>query len=370
MATTFDFTGSTTSVSSTQSVSTTTLTSSTSTLTGSISFVDQGVAFTFSFLTHNAKEAAVWLNDSSDFISGYFSVPTSLSGSQTFVLNPTPTSTTTGVSFLSNPSLVFSRVSGFITVRFGSNTSTSVTETVSTVTSGSGPLTISATGIFPTITFTFSGAGAGVGFFGLDAIVADMVCFLEGTRIATPTGEKPVEELDAGDLVTTADGGSATVRWVGVQEICPTFATPQRDYPIRIRANALGDGVPSRDLYVTGEHALLVDDLLINAGALVNGRSITRVSNMGSSNFRYYHIETDAHDLVLAENTPVETFIDYVTRQRFRNHGEYEALYGDEAHIQEMDIARISTARMVPAEIRIRLAERADIYHDDEFRAA
>ena len=183
---------------------------------------------------------------------------------------------------------------------------------------------------------------------------------MEGTNVGTPSGQKLVEELETGDLVTTADGGTATVRWVGVQEISPTFATPQRDYPIRIRANGLGDGVPSRDLYVTGEHALFVDGLLINAGALVNGTSITRVTDMGSANFRYYHIETDAHDLVLAENTPAETFVDYVTRARFHNHAEYEALYGDEAHIPEMDLPRVSTARLVPQETRARLADRAE----------
>jgi hypothetical protein len=31
------------------------------------------------------------------------------------------------------------------------------------------------------------------------------VCFLAGTLIATPTGERPIESLQPGDLITTAD---------------------------------------------------------------------------------------------------------------------------------------------------------------------
>jgi len=360
--TTFNFTTATASVVTTQ-LSTTSPTP----LNGTINFTDQGINFTFSFAAQNVQSVVAGFNATSDQVFGAFSDPSSGSGIRSFVLNPTPTGATTGVSFLSNPVLEITFFLGnTLTIQFGTGTAAF---TVSGIT---GPTTVTGpTGIaYSEIKFTFSGANS-TGTFFLDTLTADLVCFLEGTNIATPNGDKPVDELDAGDLITTADGSTTPIRWVGVQEVSPTFATPQRDYPIRIRANALQDGVPSRDLYVTGEHALFVDGLLINAGALVNGTSITRVADMGRETFRYYHIETDAHDLVLAENTPAETFVDYVTRGRFQNHAEYEALYGDEAHIPEMDVPRVSTARLVPQETRVRLAERAEaLGHKIAVRAA
>ena len=48
-----------------------------------------------------------------------------------------------------------------------------------------------------------------------------------------------VEALAIGDLVLTADGRVAPVRWVGVQTVVTLFADPLRSFPIRITAGAL-----------------------------------------------------------------------------------------------------------------------------------
>jgi len=360
---TFDFTG-------TFATTTTSATAGTTT-TGVHSFNDNGAVFIFSYSITNISFGSVGQVTTHPSIGGAtgiagasFSAPAGGPGTATATL----TVFQGGNTFFHNPVLNLALVDGTVVITFDGGSAVTLSAGATPITS----TTVSATGDFHNIVFTFGGIPAGGdGGFGIDTLTADLVCFLEGTKIASADGEIPVEELETGDLVTTADGGTATVRWVGVQEISPTFATPQRDYPVRIRANALGDGVPSRDLYVTGEHALFVDGLLINAGALVNGTSITRVADMGSSNFRYYHIETDAHDLVLAENTPAETFVDYVTRGRFQNHAEYEALYGDEAHIPEMDVPRVSAARLVPQETQARLAERAEaLGYKGAFKAA
>ncbi len=67
------------------------------------------------------------------------------------------------------------------------------------------------------------------------------MCFAEGTRIATPSGEVAVETLAPGDLVLTADGRAVPILWVGIQTLRRGFAHQDRS-PIQIAAGALGGG--------------------------------------------------------------------------------------------------------------------------------
>lgn len=190
------------------------------------------------------------------------------------------------------------------------------------------------------------------------AFVAPM-CFLAGTHIATPEGERLVEDIAIGDLVLTASGEARPVRWIGRQAVIRMFADPLRSYPICIAAGALEEGVPCRDLFVSPDHALLIDGVLVQASALVNGLSVTRVEQP-EERFVYYHIELEGHDLVLAEGVAAETFVDNVTRRRFDNYAEFEALYGEPVEaVAEMDRPRVKSARQLPAEIRWRLEMRA-----------
>jgi hypothetical protein len=185
------------------------------------------------------------------------------------------------------------------------------------------------------------------------------VCFLAGTHIATPSGETPVETLAIGDLVLGADGRARLVRWIGRQTVVSVFANPQRNFPIRVTAGALADTVPSRDLLVSPDHALLVDGLLVQAAALVDGVAV-RHEPAPAERFTWYHIELEDHALVLAEGAPAETFVDNVTRRRFDNYAEYEALYGaDATGIAELELPRVKSARQLPAAVRARLDARA-----------
>jgi hypothetical protein len=182
-------------------------------------------------------------------------------------------------------------------------------------------------------------------------------CFLTGTRIATPCGARPVEALGPGDPILTAEGRTVPVRFNFHQTVSTRFHMAERLQPVRVRAGALGGGLPERDLVLTADHALLVDGLLVNAGALVNGGSIdwVPVSELGER-FTVYHVETEDHDIILAEGAPAETFIDYVGRQVFDNYADYVALYGEERIITEAPYPRISTPRLLPPALRARLA--------------
>ena len=190
-----------------------------------------------------------------------------------------------------------------------------------------------------------------------DAFTATF-CFMPGTMIATPDGEVAVETLRIGDLVMTASGAAQPVRWMGRQAVSTRFADPLRTLPIRIQAGALGQEMPLRDLLVSPDHALLLEGLLVHAGALVNGSTITRATALPVV-FTYHHVELADHSLVLAEGTPAETFVDNVNRMAFDNWAEHQALYAHLPPLMELDLPRAKSARQLPMALRRRLAERA-----------
>ena len=184
----------------------------------------------------------------------------------------------------------------------------------------------------------------------LDGSVAN--CFLEGTLIETPSGEVAIQELRVGDLITATDGRNIPVKWVGRQTRLNLFRG-EGARPVRVAAGALGDGLPHTDLVLTPEHALIIDGLAVNAGALVNGASIT--FDPAPERATYYHIETENHDVILANGAQVETYIDYIGRRSFDNFAEYIELYGQERAIAELPFPRISTRRLLPPALKARL---------------
>ncbi len=192
-----------------------------------------------------------------------------------------------------------------------------------------------------------------------EVAAAEAACFCAGTLIATPDGERTVETLAIGDTVLTADGEVRSVRWIGRQTIVTAFADAARSLPVRIAAGALGEALPRRDLTLSPDHALCLDGVLVQAGALVDGLLVTRVADPGPR-FTYFHVELDDHALILAEGVPAETFVDNITRARFDNVAEFVALYGDTGPtIDELDVPRVKSARQLPRALRARLEARA-----------
>ncbi len=146
-----------------------------------------------------------------------------------------------------------------------------------------------------------------------------VVCFAAGTRIATPDGEVAVEVLRPGDHVLTL--GAATSRpvvWIGRRQVdLARHPTPELAQPIRIRKHAFGGNVPHRDLWLSPEHCVFTDGVLIPTRLLVNGGSIAR--DTGFSEITYFHVELDRHAVLLSEGLATESYLDTGNRGRFDN---------------------------------------------------
>ncbi len=233
---------------------------------------------------------------------------------------------------------------GSFQVRFtNSNSGGTVTQTVT-----ANDAQVSATGVFTGIVFASNSLGADA--ISIDTFSVKTVnCFAKGTLIDTPDGAIAVEKLAPGDIITTGNG-TTSVKWIGKQPIDTRLMHPVRVNPICITAGALGYGLPKRDFLLSADHAIAIDGYLINAGALVNGTTIYQLDRMPKGGFSYYHVDTGTHELLLAEGVESETFIDYAGRDSFENGAEATAT------ISEMDMPRISSARLVPDHIRAALA--------------
>lgn len=225
-------------------------------------------------------------------------------------------------------------------------------------------------------TYTFSGTGTSGGFFAtsggttyyfsdasiaantnigsIDTAGTELVCFLAGTMIATPDGEKPIENLAVGEDIVSADGRVLKVKFVSRQTVVPRFHNSPRARPVRIARGALGENLPARDLFVSPGHAILVDGILARAGALVNGTTISQAAAMEKS-FIYYNIECDDHELIVAEGLACESFLDEAPRRVFDNYGDYLALYGEDREMKALDLPLAPTARHLPDLVAERL---------------
>ncbi|MDB6179704.1 Hint domain-containing protein [Paracoccus sp. Z330] len=139
-------------------------------------------------------------------------------------------------------------------------------------------------------------------------------CFAAGTMIATKGGAVAVETLQAGDLVQTVDDGLQPLRWVGRAEIDLDGAPQMR--PVRIRANALGAGIPSCDLLVSPQHRILVksriaqrmfgsDEVLVAAKQLLALEGVEQASDL--RRVTYVHFLFDRHQLVWSNGAQTES---------------------------------------------------------------
>ncbi len=142
-------------------------------------------------------------------------------------------------------------------------------------------------------------------------------CFTPGTLIATPQGERKVEDLQVGDRVITRDNGIQAIRWMGQRTLegAEMNASPKLQ-PVLIREGALGNGLPERDMLVSPNHRVLVAndktalyfedrEVLVAAKHLVGLKGVDVVETAGIT---YLHFMFDQHEVVLSDGAWTESF--------------------------------------------------------------
>ncbi|MEH7827361.1 Hint domain-containing protein [Gemmobacter denitrificans] len=135
------------------------------------------------------------------------------------------------------------------------------------------------------------------------------VCFVTGTRIATPEGPRPVEDLRAGDLVLTRDAGAQPLLWAGGESVLASGAA----LPVRVEAGVLGDHAP---LSVSPRHLLLVAhpacEMLFDVPeVLVAARDLLALPGIRQETvprrLGYHHLLLGRHHVLNAEGAGAES---------------------------------------------------------------
>ncbi len=163
----------------------------------------------------------------------------------------------------------------------------------------------------------------------LNVVASDtVICFAEGTRIATSKGLVAVEDLREGDEVEVLlRSGTRPIIWVGHRQVdCRRHPEPTKVWPVRVKAGAFGPKMPARDLYLSPDHAVYVENVLIPIKHLINGGSVAQVQ---TDQVTYYHVELAAHDVLLAEGLPAESYLEAGDRSNFSNAGGVMRLFPD-----------------------------------------
>jgi hypothetical protein len=161
--------------------------------------------------------------------------------------------------------------------------------------------------------------------------------------------------LAVGDLLPTVFGGTCAIQWIGY------YSYKRRDLakpwakdalPVRVAHSALGPNTPHADLYVTKEHALLIDGVLVTAGSLINGTTIALYTASEHNELEFFHIKLARHNAIYAERVPCETLRNF--DERAVNFGENLRRYGAPA-IQEPPCAPLLSCTGARREIKSRL---------------
>ena len=212
-----------------------------------------------------------------------------------------------------------------------------------------------ATGTYDASQFSYTNVGG-------NAQIASTICYLRGTLILTTAGEIAIEDLLPGDMLVTRFGPLRPLKFLGRQSFNGVFLQ-KAGAPVRIAAGALGPNQPCRDMFVSPDHSMLVEDYLVQAKLLINGMTITQTAT--DAIVDYFHVDLGVHDCVVADGCWSESYAEMGNRMKFHNMAEFDAAFPDHQPVAQPmclpqvqgdgpELPRIRAAVMahLPAEFR------------------
>jgi GTP:adenosylcobinamide-phosphate guanylyltransferase len=173
-----------------------------------------------------------------------------------------------------------------------------------------GTFTLHGNGDTETVAFTYT-VEDGLGHTDTAQVTLNSIpCFVAGTQISTPEGDRAVEDLQEGDLIDTLDAGPQPLRWSGSR----TVAAEGNLAPISIKAGTFGN---HGTLMVSPQHRVLVRDVLaellfgqsevlVAAKDLVNDKSVRQIEG---GEVCYVHLLFDEHQIVFSDGLATESFL-------------------------------------------------------------
>ncbi|MDO6591308.1 hypothetical protein DS901_00665 [Loktanella sp. D2R18] len=180
--------------------------------------------------------------------------------------------------------------------------------------------------------------------------LASPPCFTRGCMISTPKGTIAVEDICAGDLVDTLDSGPQKVRWVGRARLPRAALVKNPKFlPVLIKQDAIGAGQPSRDIYLSPQHRVLVTgwraellfgeaEILVPAAKLANDHSV--IADEMSGDIEYFHIMFDHHEIVCSDGLWSESYLPGVAETgAIETERELEALFPE---LSKNDVKKVS----------------------------
>ncbi|QHI96159.1 hypothetical protein GT348_07895 [Aristophania vespae] len=160
--------------------------------------------------------------------------------------------------------------------------------------------------------------------YGNTIIIYDK-CFLPGTLLRLEKGETAVENVKKGDRIFVYENGQKSVR--EVTSVLKRHSVVNKNMPdelagwaVQVCKDAFAPGVPSQDLFVTPEHCFYLEGRFVPARMLVNGASIRY--DYSQESYDYYHVETELHSVIWANNTLTESYLNTGERRSIKSENE------------------------------------------------
>lgn len=145
-----------------------------------------------------------------------------------------------------------------------------------------------------------------------------IVCFTGGTLIEGIGGAQvPIEALQRGDKVMTADHGLQRIAWIGKRRVTAReLALHPELRPVRIEAGALGMNAPLETICLSPQHRVLVRsriaermfarrEVLVAAKHLLGADGVTLDDTV--QEVVYFHILLDQHEILFANGLACES---------------------------------------------------------------